>query len=170
MILGLIKFVLIAIVAILGVGLLLWIAGLFVPASRRFRKTVAVYLPVYMTIQKIESQPFPSAFRGERKGNEFIQRLDRKGRTTVTWTMEDDGDAIAWQSESSRAPCGSFRYTVRERGIMSELDYERVLTIRRPMQRLFGLLVSLKKEGNDVLGRMDEKAGQPPKASLAEGG
>ena len=153
-----IKFLLIATVTILAIGLLLWLIGLVLPSRRSYKTTVPVYLPLYMTIGKLEAEPFPKYFRGERNGDAFIQHLDRKGKSTITWKKTRREDKVTWETENGKAPAGTFRYAFREKGIMSELDYERTLTIRKPMMRVFGLMVSLKKEARELLKGVEGRA------------
>jgi hypothetical protein len=158
LILTIIKLLLLAIVAVLALGALLWLIGLFIPAKRHYRTTIPVYLPVYLTLDRIEGDPFPKYFRGKRNGDAFVQRLDRKGRSTLAWQKVRIGDEIEWQAEKGKSVGGLFRYAVREKGIMCELGYQRVFIIRRPMMRVFGLLVSLRNESADVLKQFQPEA------------
>jgi hypothetical protein len=155
MIVTLIKLVLILLVAILAIGLLLWLIGLFLPAKRIYRTTNSIYLPVYMTLSKIEAQPFPKGFRGERQGDVFIQHLDRRGKLTVEWRKSGANNEVIWEATGRKHPGGSFRFTVKEKGIMSELSYERTLIIRRRMMRLFGQLISLRREAAELMKRLN---------------
>ena len=151
LIITLIKFLLITIVVIILVGLLLWMIGLIIPKKRTFRKRIPVHLPVYMTVNMIDQKGLPAYFRGQRHGDEFVQHLDRKGRMTVTWKKTQGDNQVLWHADSRKAACGAFRYMVFEKGIMSEVAYERTLIIRRPMMRVFGLMVSLRREAKALL-------------------
>lgn len=149
-----IKLTLILLAAILAIGLLLWLTGLFLPAKRTYKTTRPVYLPLYMTLGKIDAQPFPVSFRGERHGDVFIQHLDRRGKLKVEWKKSGTENHVTWQATSRKHPAGSFGYIVGEKGIMSELTYERVLVIKRPILRVFGLAISLSKEAAGILKRI----------------
>jgi hypothetical protein len=155
LVLTIIQIVLIAIAAILALGLVLWLIGLFLPARRGFKASRPIYLPPYLALNQINANPFPDYFRGERQGAQFVQFLDKRGRTKVTWNQVSTGEYIEWRAESMKAPCGSFRYTIREKGIISELHYERALVIPRPMMRLFGRLISLRRESQALLQRFE---------------
>jgi len=146
-----IKLFLLAIAAIVAIGLSLWVIGLMIPARRVYRTRVPIHLPVYMALNAIDERGLPAYFRGQRRDDEFTQHLDRRGRAKLTWRKERADNQIIWQADSRKYACGSFRYMVFEKGIMSEVAYERTLVICRPMMRVFGLMVSLRREAKVLL-------------------
>lgn len=152
--------------AIFFSGVLLWIVGMFLPAQRTFKTSKPVYLPIYLARTAIDQHPFPEGIRGTLNGNEFIQHLDRRGKSLLRWTRSEQGNEILWQAHPSKktAVSGSFRYVLEETGIMSELTYERTLVINKPILRLMGLMISLRKEANRFMKPLQPDPGKEQQA------